>query len=195
MKLSTKVGGVILAGGQSKRMGGQDKGLICLNNQPMISYGLKAMAKVTDKTIISANRNLLIYRELNSVVLTDCDNTFNGPLAGILVALKYFSDYPVVLVAPCDCPFIRPEQLQKLLETREKHGVEVAFAKTGLTVHPLFLALKTTLKDSLENFLLEGNRRVISWLNLHTMVKVDFTGQEASFFNVNLREDLAFLRQ
>jgi len=193
MKDKTKVGGVILAGGQSMRMGKQDKGLIRLNNRPLVCYSLEAMEKVADKTIISANRNLSMYRELCTLVLTDKDTSFNGPLSGILVALEYFTEYPVILVAPCDCPLIGSYQLKKIMEMREKHDVEVAVATNGLGVHPLFLALKTSLKNSLENFLGEGNRKVVSWLNLHTMVKVDFTGQEESFYNVNSPDDLASL--
>jgi len=176
-------------------MGKQDKGLVCFNNRPMVSYSLDAMAQVADKIIISANRNLLLYQEFNTQVLVDQDNAFNGPLAGILVALNYLSDYPVILVAPCDCPLFGSEQLQKLLDMREKNNVEIAVATTGFTFQPLFLALTSTLKNSLENYLLRGNRKVVSWLNLHTMVKVDFTGQEEKFFNVNSLDDLANLQR
>ena len=53
--------GVILAGGQARRMQGQDKGLVLLNNKPMIEYVIENLKPQVGELVINANRNLDTY--------------------------------------------------------------------------------------------------------------------------------------
>lgn len=196
MNITTKVGGVILAGGLSKRMNQQDKGLILFKTRPMISYCIAAMTSVANETVISANNhNLLAYQGFNLPVITDQTKDLNGPLAGILAALEYFSDYSSLLVAPCDCPLIKPEHLKILLESKNQFDAEIAVATEGHKLQPLFLAISTTLRSSLKKYLIEGNRKVISWLEFHSVVRVDFSDKAELFFNVNSFDDLTLLKK
>ncbi len=172
----------------------QDKGLIHYNNLPMVGYSIAAMTNAADKTIISANRNLLAYQQFGLPVVTDCCDNFHGPLAGILAALEHFTDCSVLLVMPCDCPLIESNHLHKLIAAREACDAEIAVATDGQKLQPLFLALKTSLRSSLENYISQGNRKAASWLNFHAIAKVDFSWPENCFFNVNSQQDLALLQ-
>ena len=49
---------IILAGGESKRMNGNDKGLIDFNGQPLIAHVINALQNQIDDFVISANRNI-----------------------------------------------------------------------------------------------------------------------------------------
>ena len=49
---------IILAGGHGSRMGGLDKGLVPLNNNPLISYAIKAVIQHVSEIMISANRSI-----------------------------------------------------------------------------------------------------------------------------------------
>ena len=53
----TGITGVILAGGEARRMGGGDKGLVELCGKPLIEHALAALSPQVDTIIINANRN------------------------------------------------------------------------------------------------------------------------------------------
>ncbi|MDD5271320.1 MAG: molybdenum cofactor guanylyltransferase [Methylovulum sp.] len=192
MKNKEKVTGVILAGGLARRMGHQDKGLISFKGQPLVSHAISAMWPVVDELLINANRNLEIYRQFGLPVISDQSDSFDGPLAGILTAMLY-SQTGVLLVMPCDSPLMRVELLQGLVDSRYEHNAEVAVAVEGGRWHPVFLALKTTLREDLQAYLASGQRKVEAWLARHSTVTVDFSLQAEVFVNVNTLEELSRL--
>ena len=141
----TKVTGVILAGGLARRMNNQDKGLVHYKCSPLVSYAIAALTDVTDQIIINANRNREHYQVFGLPVVTDQTDNFDGPLAGVLTAMIY-TDADVLVVVPCDSPLIKAEHLQKLLAARAENAADVAVAFDGERLHPVFLAIKTSLK-------------------------------------------------
>ena len=56
-----RVAAVILAGGQGRRMGGADKGLVEYRGRPLIEWVLEVLTPQVDELVISANRNLDTY--------------------------------------------------------------------------------------------------------------------------------------
>ena len=192
MNNQTKVAGVILAGGLARRMNNQDKGLVNYKGRPMISYPIAALTAVTDESIINANRNRELYQAFGFPVVADQTDSFDGPLAGILTAMIY-TDADVLVVVPCDSPLIKAEHLQKLLATRAKNAADVAVAFDGERLHPVFLAIKTSLKTSLQNYLASGERKISHWLEQQKMVKVDFSNEPEIFININTLTELSRL--
>ena len=188
----SQVTGVILAGGLARRMNHQDKGLIPYQGRPMISYVIAAMSPVVDQLIINANRNIEHYQQWGWPVLTDSTASFDGPLAGILTAMRH-SQTNVLLVAPCDCPLITSKHLQQLLNTRQQHAADIAVAFDGERLHPVFLALKTSLRTELQDYLASGQRKVETWLTRYHTVKTDFSDQQALFTNINTMTELSTL--
>ena len=69
--MNATITGVILAGGQGRRMGGADKGLQELCGRPMAAHVLERLAPQVGAVLISANRNLERYAELGCPVLPD----------------------------------------------------------------------------------------------------------------------------
>ncbi len=186
------IAGVILAGGLARRMKNQDKGLVLYKGKPLISYAIKALSGVTEEILINANRNLAVYQAFGLPVVTDLTADFQGPLAGILSAMV-FTTADVLVVVPCDSPLIKAEHLQKLLRRRAETNAAVAVAFDGERLHPVFLAIKTSLKSSLQNYLESGHRKVDQWLKQHPMVIVDFSDQPCIFSNINTLTDLEVL--
>src|SRR5687767_8689050 len=105
----TGVSGIVLAGGQGRRMGGVDKGLKALRGKPMVEWVLARLAPQVDEVVINANQNLEIYRKLGYPVVTDEISGFAGPLAGLHAGLKA-AKHDLVVTVPCDSPFL-PEDL------------------------------------------------------------------------------------
>jgi molybdopterin-guanine dinucleotide biosynthesis protein A len=189
MTLQTKVAGVILAGGQARRMNFQDKGLQLFRGQILISYSFNALRPIVDELIINANQNLTAYKNFGVPVISDLTQNFSGALAGILAAMTY-SNTAVLLVVPCDAPFISTAQLQHLLSEHEKSGAEITVARTGEQIHSVFLVVKTSLQASLEIYLAAGNRKVRLWFESHQTHFVDFGENARGFENINTLAEL-----
>ena len=194
MNNSTKITGVILAGGLARRMNQQDKGLVCYQGRPLVSYAIAALTPLVDDLIINANRNIEHYAEFGLRVISDQTNSFDGPLAGLLTAMMN-TDAEVLLVMPCDAPLMTAEQLQKLLVARAELNADVAVAVDGEHWHSVFLAVHTRLQTSLENYLASGQRKVQTWLNQHNAVPVDFSDHPELFTNLNMPTELLLLEQ
>jgi molybdopterin-guanine dinucleotide biosynthesis protein A len=192
MNSQTKVTGVILAGGLARRMNNQDKGLINFKGRPMISYAIAAMLPVVDQLIINANRNRERYRQFGLPVVADQTDTFDGPLAGVLTAMIH-ADADVLLVMPCDSPLVRAEHLRKLLSARAEQDADVAIAFDGERLHPVFMAIRTALKGSLEAYLSSGERKIGLWLEQLNRVKADFSDTPGIFTNINTMTELSAL--
>ena len=189
MTSQTKVAGVILAGGQARRMNLQNKGLQLFRGQPLISYSFNALRPMVDELLINANRNLERYQSFSVPVISDLTQDFSGALAGILAAMTY-SDANLFVVVPCDAPFITTAQLQRLLLEHEKSGAEISVACTGEQIHSVFLVVKTELKTSLENYLANNEHKVRKWLEQHHTHYVDFGENARGFENINTISEL-----
>jgi molybdopterin-guanine dinucleotide biosynthesis protein A len=192
MNSQTKVAGVILAGGRARRMDNQDKGLVKFKGRPMVSYALAALAPAVDCVFINANRNIDQYRQFGWPVISDQTDSFDGPLAGVLSAMLH-ADADVLVVMPCDSPLIKTQHLQKLLLTRAESNADVAVAFDGIRIHPVFLAIKTTLKTSLQDYLASDQRKVAAWLAQQNLVQVDFSDEPEIFSNINTMTELLIL--
>lgn len=191
MSDQNKVSGVVLAGGQARRMQQQDKGLVLFKQRPLVSYPIEALAAVADDLLISANRNQAIYRQWSYPVISDATDDFDGPLAGILAAMDYV-DAEILLVLPCDSPLFAAQHLQQLLAGLTEQ-FDIAVADDGERLHPVFLAIRTELKASLKAYLASGERRLQNWIFQHRVNQVDFSQQAQIFTNVNTLAELEML--
>lgn len=189
MKQASNISGVILAGGLARRMNQQDKGLVCFNNKAMITYAVAAMAPVVDELLINANRSIEQYQQFNYPVIQDAGDDFAGPLAGVYAALCA-CQHSVLLVCPCDSPFMTKEGLQGLISQLHESQADIAVAFDGERIHPVFMALKSSLKKSLQEYLERGERKIDRWFDLHQWVKADFSANPEFFVNINTPEQL-----
>jgi molybdenum cofactor guanylyltransferase len=191
---STAVSGVILAGGLARRMNYQDKGLVLYRNAPLISYAISAMLPLVQTLLINANRSQADYCQFGFQVIADRTASFDGPLAGILAAL-WHCQTPLLLVMPCDAPLMQTQHLQRLIAKLGETNAEIAVACDGEKIQPVFLALQTRLKQSLENYLHSGERKLLTWIQQHRFEQVDFSGENAIFANLNSLAQLNALEE
>ena len=109
----TDIDAVILAGGMARRMGGDDKGLIILDDKPMILHTIERLSPQVGRIWINANRNLEQYAQFGYQVISDTEQGFLGPLAGMLTALSH-SHAALLLVVPCDSPQLPLDLTQRM---------------------------------------------------------------------------------
>ncbi|MES2635961.1 MAG: molybdenum cofactor guanylyltransferase, partial [Pseudomonadota bacterium] len=103
---------IILSGGRATRMGGVDKGLLRLQNQPLIQHVIKRLSPQVDEIFINANREIVQYQAFGYPVLQDSHANFIGPLAGFSLGLQH-AKHDYVLTVPCDSPFLPMDLAQR----------------------------------------------------------------------------------
>jgi molybdenum cofactor guanylyltransferase len=189
-----KITGVVLAGGQGRRMGGSDKGLLRFHGRPLVAYALDALVPFCDEVLISANRNRESYEGFGYPVVADANAAYEGPLAGLLSAMRQArNDY--VLTLPCDSPLVASELLTRLHEALRSRYAEIATASDGNRTQAVFLLAERRLLSSLEEYLAGGGRKVETWLKRHKLAVVDCGDHPEWFENVNTSDELADLER
>jgi molybdenum cofactor guanylyltransferase len=203
-----EITGLLLAGGLGTRMGGVDKGLITLNGKPLALYAIEALTAQTGKLIINANRNHEIYRQLgqkfDALVIADTVSTewsaLPGPLAGFYTGLTNCAT-PYLLTCPCDTPHISLNLARRLSVGLLEANADVAIAcqedeQGRLQKESVFCLMKTTLANSLRDFLSNGRRKVVQWVESqnHAMVRFEFNPHHDAFANINNPEELRRLQ-
>ncbi len=182
------VTGVILAGGKASRMGGQDKGLLELKGKPLWQHVAHALRPQVDKLIVSANRNLEVYRASGLPVIQDSIADYPGPLAGMLSVMQQ-SESEWFLFSPCDTPFI-PDNLAERLSSASENASAV-WVHDGERDHPTIALIHRKIVPELEHYINQGERRVMVFLKSLGGCSVDFSDSQQAFSNVNTPEDLA----
>ncbi|MFY8096012.1 MAG: molybdenum cofactor guanylyltransferase MobA [Niveispirillum sp.] len=186
---------VILAGGQARRMGGGDKGLINLGNKPILRHVLDRARLWTDRIVVSANEDPARFRELDWLadipILADGVPDRPGPLAGILAGMDWVAeqapDRTHILSLPCDTPFL-PADLWPVLAQGAAGGVAMAQGADGQR-HPTVALWPVALRQDLRQALMEeGLRKVGAFAARHGLVAVPFPARPGGidpFFNIN----------
>lgn len=190
----TETTGLVLAGGESRRMGGLDKGLVTLADRPMVRFVLDRLAPQVASILINANRNLDLYAAEGHAVVPDIVDGYLGPLAGMASGLKA-AKTEYVLCVPCDCPLLPQDLAQRMATALMTADAELAVASDGDRLHPVFTLLKRAALPSILAFLDEGERKIDKWFARHTLAVADFSDQPESFLNVNRPEERARLER
>jgi molybdenum cofactor guanylyltransferase len=180
---------VILAGGQGRRMGGQDKGLVSYKNGTLIEYVISGISCQTDNILINANRNIDTYAGFGYPVVEDTITGFQGPLAGFYAAMSA-AKTPYILTLPCDGPFVVDSYLQRMLDGLNQSGAELAIASDGERMQPVYALIPVTLQPGLQQFLQQGERKIDRWYQQHQFTLVEFTDENRLFTNINTPEDI-----
>ncbi|WP_438767184.1 molybdenum cofactor guanylyltransferase MobA [Kushneria sp. TE3] len=179
--------GVVLAGGQGRRMGGIDKGLVELSGRPLICHVLATITPRVAQVVINANRHHEAYAALGHPVIPDIIAGSAGPLAGFHAGLRAAST-PLVLMVPCDTPALPDTLVERLQATLADHDVDIAYASDAERAHPAVVLLKRDLVDDLEQWLTEGGRKIDQWYARHRHAACHFDDARA-FININTLND------
>ncbi|HSD83756.1 MAG TPA: molybdenum cofactor guanylyltransferase [Anaerolineae bacterium] len=151
------VSAIVLAGGQSRRMG-RDKALIDFQGKPVIAHVIATLRELTEDVVVVSNR-LDLYDPFGARVIPDYDPPC-GPLGGIAVGLQAVVHELAVVVA-CDMPFLSVTLLRGLIERMDHYDAVVP--QTGVEFEPLHAVYRQKCYDPIRQHLEHGERRVISF--------------------------------
>lgn len=192
MKPKQGITGVVLAGGMARRMEGRDKGLVPFRGRPLVAHVVEALAPQVDELFVNANRNREAYAGLGYPVIGDDLAGYQGPLAGILSAMRR-AGHDLLLVVPCDAPLLPADFVRRMKTALETAGAEIAVAFDGKRLQPVHALIARRLADDLEAYLKSGERKIDRWYDRHAVVKVDLSDRPETFINVNTLDELTRL--
>jgi molybdenum cofactor guanylyltransferase len=185
----TGVSGVVLAGGQGRRMGSVDKGLVLLQGRPMVQHALERFAPQVDDILINANQHIEQYAAFGFPVVADAIGGFVGPLAGLHVGLTHAAQ-ELVATVPCDSPFLPADLVARLLGALRAAGSDLAVARTFDQPHPVFALVRRSVLPHLTHFLEGGGRKIDAWYATLKTVEVGFDDEANAFRNINTIDEL-----
>jgi molybdenum cofactor guanylyltransferase len=183
------VTGVVLAGGQGRRMGTIDKGLVTLNDRPMIAHVLERLRPQVDEILINANQHHAEYRAFGYPVFADDIAGFAGPLAGLHSGLAH-ATFPLVATVPCDSPFLPEDLIERLRAALDESQAELAVARTFEQPHPVFALVRRQVMPHLGSFLEGGGRKIDAWYATLKTIEVGFDDEADAFRNINTADEL-----
>lgn len=199
--------GVILAGGQARRMGGGDKGLLPLGGQTLLQYVIDRLSPQVDELALNVNGDPGRFSSYALPVIPDSIANYPGPLAGVLAGLDWAAEKGAdsIVTVAADTPFFPCDLVPQLLLAADgmEHPLALAatprsaeeetksMSQSGLIRHPTFGLWPVALREDLRASLADGLSKVVIWTERHN-------GQEAvfpvagsdPFFNVNTPLDL-----
>ncbi len=189
MPAEPRISAILLAGGQGRRMGGLDKGLVDLHGRPLVAHVAERLSAQVDEIVISANRNLDRYATLGWPVVTDTLPGQRGPLAGVLAAGRQ-ARAECLLVVPCDTPFLPLDLARRLAGAADHAGRPLARAADPERMHYAVMWLRRALLEDLDAYLAEGGEAVRAWQARHHPATARFEDATA-FRNLNDPAELA----
>ena len=188
--------GVLLAGGQSRRMGGRDKSLIALAGKPMIAHVIERLKPQVGSLVINSNAPTAQFEAFALPVTADSVKGFAGPLAGVLAGMHWAREHAAgsrfIATAATDTPFFPTDFVARLYA--KAYDATIALAASSGRLHPVFGLWPIALADDLEAWLTSGdNRKVLAWVGRHKLAEVAFSPLHGvdPFFNANTPEELA----
>jgi molybdopterin-guanine dinucleotide biosynthesis protein A len=192
----SRVAGVVLAGGLSRRMGGGAKALRPLAGRPMLAWVIERMVPQCDILCLNANGDPAPYAVFGLPVVPDDVPGALGPLAGVLAGLDWAAAvHPGIThlaSVPCDSPFLPHDLVDRLVAAANSVGHDFACAGSGGRSHPVVglwpVAARTALHEALVG---DGLRKIDAWTAGYGVAEAAFaTVPFDPFLNANTPEDL-----
>lgn len=189
--------GVLLAGGQSRRMGGGDKCLRLLGGKPILEHIIERTVPQVSRLILNANGDPARFADFGVPVAADSVDGYAGPLAGVLTGLEWTRanapDCAWIATFATDAPFLPINLIARLSAALIDGPADMACAFSAGRQHPVFGLWPVALTSELRTALVDrGVRKVDDWTAGYNLKEVEFTADALDpFFNVNRPEDLA----
>ena len=186
-----EIGGIILAGGNARRLGGIAKGAIEVGKGvSIVEQLIKELAQAGIDNIVIAADDSKPYQDCGVKVISDI-RVGIGPIGGIESGLAHFAGQSdAVMFVPCDMPNITAKEISALKKAFIETGAPVVFAETaGFFWHPLCAVVHNDLKEEISSAIDSGQRKIRDVWQQVKAVRVQFA-DETAFLNINSLADV-----
>ena len=198
--------GVVLAGGEGRRMGpGVLKPLRTLGGRPMVAHVVERLRPQVMDLVVVANDPLPGVAALKVPVIPDPPDIRRaaaregrrlGPLAGILAGMEWARKHHPhagwILTAPTDVPFLPLDLTVRLCGLMHVPEPDVLMVRHGRRRENTLAIWSVKLAEDLRRAILEeGMRRVEAFAERHRLAELSWPGGGAAFMNVNTPDELS----
>ncbi len=191
-----RIAGVLLAGGQARRMGGGDKCLRILGGETLLERAIRRLTGQVGRMVLNANGDPARFAGCGLPVIADPVEGFAGPLAGVLAGLDWAvgqAGVEWIVTVPTDAPAFPEDLVARLAGILEAEGAEIACAASGGRHHPVFGLWPVALRAALREALIGRDvRKVDVFTADYRLAVADWPAEPLDpFLNVNRPEELA----
>lgn len=190
--------GVLLAGGQSRRMG-RDKRFLLLEGRSLLERALAVLETIFPEVLVSVAEPVPELAGLRHPVVTDLlpgAATLGGVYTGLLKA-----SHPYVFAAACDMPFLNRSVIESLTDMADE--ADIVMVRLAGKLQPTHAVYSKACLPLLERMIQDGNLKIQSLVEDQSL-SVRIVDAEVfkqadphllSFMNVNTPADLEFVRK
>jgi len=191
--------GVLLAGGESRRMG-RNKAFLEIEGRPLIIRNLEVMDCLFSEVIISS-RDAALYSGLGYKVILDTVQG-KGPLGGLYTVLQQ-ANFDDVFLAACDMPFLNEMAIRAVYRKYENCDVVLPDVKgKAHTLHGFYnKRILPLVEEKIKNnqlsvfeMIKECNTKIVTLEN-EISDSIDFLSVEQSLVNVNTPDEWEALQE
>ncbi len=143
--VSQSVGGIVLCGGRSSRMG-QPKLTLPFGDEPMLARVVRILRTTVNPVVVVAAPGQDVPSLPSDVRILRDEQEHLGPLAGMSIGLQALAgEVEAAFVSSCDVPLLRPEFITEMIRRLGSH--ELVVPKDGDFHHPLAAVYRTSLAE------------------------------------------------
>jgi molybdenum cofactor guanylyltransferase len=182
--------GVILSGGQNRRMG-ENKAFLTVNGERLIDRTVRLFHMVFQEVIIVTS-SPTEYLDQEAVIVTDI-LPGKGALGGIYTGL-FFAREEYAFVAACDMPFLNRAFLEQMISQTEGYDIVVPACVEGL--QPLHAVYARRCLPVIRGLLERDRLKISGFYPGHRVLTISpevirsFDPEGRMFMNVNTPEEL-----
>jgi molybdopterin-guanine dinucleotide biosynthesis protein A len=188
--LEPKITGVILVGGQSRRMG-VDKAFLEVEGVPLVKRVLQVFESIFARTILVGSTG----DRFVEFGLPSYPDIYPGSALGGLYTGLMRAKTPYIFVAPCDLPFPSGAVIRHLLSVRS--GYDAVVPVDAAEYEPLFAVYGQSCREPMRMLLERGNYRIfdmyhgmhVNYVDMKSLACLD--GGDRCFVNLNTPEEYA----
>jgi molybdenum cofactor guanylyltransferase len=183
---SSDIGGLVMMGGQSTRMG-TPKGSICYHNEPQYLYLLKLLNQCCEHAYLSCSAEQAAAIETSKKIVDV--HAQAGPMGGLLSAFAQMPQKSWLVVA-CDMPFVTLATFDFLIANRNPEAIATVFRNpVKNTAEPLLSIWEASAYPVLQKSFEEGQRSLLKILQQEGNVQQLEVPDKQWLINVNTPED------
>lgn len=156
------IGGIVLCGGMSRRMG-QPKAWLPFHGETMLARVCRILAEVVQPIVVVAGPDQEVPPVPDEVqIVRDAVET-QGPLNGLIGGLKALTGTAkAAYLSSCDVPFLNAAFVRKVIESLGEFDVAVPIAN-GFR-HPLGAVYRMSVLSIAQTLIDAGERRLVAIL-------------------------------
>ena len=153
----TEVAGIVLCGGQSKRMG-KPKAWLPFAGELMLPRVVRLLSEVVRPIVVVAAPDQEVPPLPSEVSIVRDEEKGRGPLQGLLAGLTALDGHAdAAYLSSCDVPFLRPAFVHRLIQLLGEH--QICVPHVGEYHHPLAAVYRLEVAETVRRLLTDDRLR------------------------------------